>query len=102
MAGVSKEIPRRTKAEKRIARAIEENRKGARNVDASLWRERYGAQSSRSSGRSFERKVRNTSGPSVTIPRTQPAKCPSKLAVSPPTEEPQSLNPSYRLPPSLC
>src|SRR5882762_9773241 len=58
VAGISREIPCRTETEKRIARAAKENRKGARKVDASLRRERYGTQSSCSSGRSFEKRVR--------------------------------------------
>src|SRR6267378_4089773 len=40
VAGVSKEIPHRIKAEKRITRRVKGNRKGTQNIDASFWRER--------------------------------------------------------------
>src|SRR5258708_33741682 len=53
------EVPRRTETEKRTARGIEENRKGAQNADTSFWRQRYGTQSSCSFGRSFKGEMRD-------------------------------------------
>src|SRR3982074_2291572 len=81
MAGVSKEIPRRTKTE-RAARRIEENRKGKRNVDASLWRERRGTQPGGRSCGSFEGKVKQYFRALIGgFTGSQSTKCLSQLAV---------------------
>src|SRR6267143_1097104 len=88
-AGVSKEIPRRTKSQERAARRIEENRKGKRNVDASLWRERRGTQPSGRSCGSFEGKVKQYFRALIGgFTGSQSTKCLSKLAVSTSADSP--------------